>query len=385
MLLRAQDEIKVRSPLSFALLFLASSLSKAEPPVSESYGWTDIGGGWYSSKAYGEVFLEDQSVEGAWGWSEMLEGWVFCPIDEVRTESHCTFLAPWDNWFTALDRGSQAVFPRPYLSELTDAVQAAIESGILLEGASEGKAWVLANPPFESSLPQTRAYASVLNGAVWANSEASRIASARFQSASSLGQKEIAGQMLVSLSQAIAQSLVGITQALSQSIMQGESDPRDIDIIASDYALAYRLLTDGILRLVEENTSSQAQALSQSLTGLGQALSQGYLGITQALGQGYAGLQAARQSGLSTARLEDLETDFRLVTDSYTFNYASEAASLATAVSRFQGEPIVPQNFVAFTQTVSQSHVGATQSIAQSYLGVTQALFERAGSGIGND
>lgn len=371
--------------LAFALVTLFPSSSRAGHSVADHYGWQQLGSGWYLSNTLGAIFLVTPTPEGAWGWSDSQEAWMFFSVSGTGTPPQNIFYDPWgilvptyDPWNDSYwDHGQHArgSFPRLYLSDYIDEVQTAIDSGVLLYGMPEGYSAIVAALDLTPASAQARAYLSILNTGVWANAEAARIISNSFwyPADDDIGASRDA---LTGLSQAIDQSVTGITQALAQAISQGTAEPHHIGAVTRDYARAYQLLTTHILQLTAENDLSLSQAFAQSLTGMSQALAQGYLGTTQSLSQGYAGLQAARQSGIPQATLTSLETKFRVLTDSYTFNYAAEAASLAASISDLLGQAFMPDSFLAFTQAIAQNHVGTTQAMAQSYLGVTQALFQ---------
>lgn len=375
--------------LSLSLLW--APVCGAEHPVAEQYGWTELGGAWYSTPAYGPVRLEEASAGGAWGWSEAFAAWMFFALSGANADWRYIYHDSWRTWFTTIDQGERGLFPRLYLLEHTAEVEAASDAGVLWPGAPdggflaprEGAGWFLTATAFADGAAQTQAYAAILNTAIAASAEAGRILADKLQDASDPQETAAIDQALQGLNQAIAQSALGVTQALAQSISQADADPRDLALLANDYAAAYRVLTEELLQLAEDNEVGLFQSFAQALNGMSQALAQGYLGTTQALSQGYSGLQATRESGLPPERLEAAEADFRLVTDSYTFNYGAESASFAASTAAFEGQTLVAERFLVYTQAASQAHVGMTQSMAQSYLGVTQAIFEEAGAVIG--
>lgn len=374
------------------LLLLGVSVSISANSVAEHYGWTDQGGGWYSSSAFGPVLLETPSVAGAWGWSEAFGAKMFFSLyqpNAVLSDSSWRYIYhdPWATWLTTTEQGNPSLFPRLYLFAQTEEVDSAIEAGALLLGATEedyweeldGYGWVLATVSFPSVASQLWAYASILSTSVRANATANQVFASKLQSAANPSDAAAISQMLAELKQAIAQSASGVTQALAQSISQGQADQHDLGLTAHDYATAYRVVIDDILGLAEQNGVGQAPALSHALVGMSQALAQGYLGTTQALSQGHYGLQAAQESDLSPANKNALEKAFRSVTDAYTFAYVTELLGFAGSTAAFEHQPIVANSFLAFTQSAAQGHLGMTQSMAQAYVGVTQAIFASVG------
>lgn len=367
------------SALFFVLSPPAASALEIENTTAGHYAWVELGDNWYASAAFGPVYLDGESGDGAWGWSGGLHSWMYFYNGGPDEDWRFIYNHKWRSWFTTIAQGERAIFPLLYLFSYTPEVNTAIRSGALWEGAIEDDGWVYIIRTFESGSAPSQAYASIMQTASRAATEVLRLFTAKLTNADDPVDADAISQAMTGMHQALDQSVLGITQALSQSMDPNQTDPSHSKQVAHGYASAYRLLVKNSLILADNSDLSRQQAIAQSLTGMSQALSQAYVGATQALAQGYAGLQDARQAGLSAEILTPLEVDFRIMTESYTLTYGVEAAGFTESIDYDSVGTLTAEALLAFTQAASQSYLGANQSAAQSYLGLTQALFETAG------